>query len=438
LSADSQVYHTLEGGTVYSGMDSEQRMSNAASTTYGTARFIVGLATGQHPSASLLVKIKRHSDNLQMGGTGTLTEANLSTATFLGAADGVTWYDATVTLASVATLVSGTQYYLELSSAAASTAPWHTRGLIYTETHAFTTDQSYGGSVDSLILGGTTYAQGDLTATISTAAAEPPAPPAPVGTPGTLSVYVVSYTLPDPGDPICDPGTHQVVRLLWGATSEGVLFDYYGIERSEDGGTTWTLIKRVQTESIVTFDDVEAKRGVTLKYRVRVVRTTGQVGAYLTQSSTSICNVNRSAVVFCTNAYPLLTCGYIRLGREHEYIFLGNAEVSVVQMHERDFQVVFRSTEDRGVMFDIPVLIFTKGEDSVGNEVPPSGKGAAAFDAVRAIVESDAPYVCVHTPDGERFFAALRLPSGRRAEPASFYTTTITAIQVADEPSVVD
>lgn len=436
LSADSQVYHTLLSGKVYSGVTSTQRVSNAASTTYGTIRAIVGVIGS--PSAQLTAKIKRNSDNTQFGGDAPLTVAALSSQTWLGVADGITWYDCTLTLASNATLVSGTQYYIEFSSTTASGLAWYLRGLEYTETHAFTTDQSYGGSIDSATLEGVAYAQGDLAATTSTVATIPSAPPAPPGTPGSLSVYVVSYTLPDPGEPICDPGSHQVVRIAWGATSEGVLFDYYGIERSEDGGTTWTLIKRVQTESILTFDDVEAKRGVTLKYRIRVVRTTGQFGSYLTQSGTSICNANTSAVIFCTNQYPLLTTGYIRLGAEHEYIFLGDSEVSVVQMHGRDYQTVFRPTEDRGVKFDIPVLLFTKGEASTGLELPVGGKGIGAFDGLRAIVESDAPYTCVHTPDGERVFASLRLPSGRRSEPASFYAATITAIQVSATPSVVD
>lgn len=442
LSADSQVYHTLSYGKVYSGTDSEQRISNAASTTYGTARAVVGYIGT--PSADLLFKIKRHSDNTQMGGTGTLTFASLATQTFLGVADGITWYDVTVNLASNATLVSGTQYYIELSSSASSSNPWYVRGLDYTEGHSFTTDQSYGGSTDSMILEGVAVAQGDLAATISSTASvpDPPPPsvviPPPVGAPTSLTVVTATYTLPDAGDPTCDPGSHQAARLAWGASSEAGLFDYYAIERSEDGGTTWTLIKRVHTEATVTFDDVEAKRGVALKYRIRVVRTTGQFGSYITQSGTVTLTRNTAAVVFCSNAYPELTCGYIQLGADHEYTFLNDSEVSVVQMHERDYSVVFRPIENRGVMWQIPVLVFTKGHVSVGNETPPSGKGMAAFDAVRAIVEADAPYVCVHTPDGERLFAALRLPSGRRSEPAAFYTATITAIQVASVPSVVD
>lgn len=439
LSVDSQVYHTLMSGKVSSGVESEQRISNHASTTYGTVRAVIGIIG--NPTADLLVKIKRNSDNVQMGGTGTLTVANLSTATWLGVADAITWYDVTITLASNATLVAATQYYIEFSSLTSSANGWYLRGLVYTESHAFTGDQSYGGSTDSLILEGTTYAQGDLAATTSTSASvpDPPPPPgSPPGTPGNLTVSVVSYTLPDAGDPTCDPGTHKVARLSWGTTAEGVLFDYYAIERSEDNGTSWTLIKRVQTESILTFDDVEALRGATLKYRIRVVRTTGQVGSYLTQTGTTTLPINAAAVIFCTNAYPTLTCGYIRLGATYDYTFLSDNEVSVVQMHERDYQVVFRPTEDRGIMTQIPVLIFTKGEASYGGETPPRGRGARAFDDVRAIADSDAPYVCVHTPDGERLFAGLRLPSGSRMEPAAYYSTVITAIQVADSPSVVD
>lgn len=438
LSADSQVYHDLLSGAVYGAVESEQRLSNAASTTYGTVRAIVGVPTS-NPAGSLLLKIKRNSDNTQMGGTGTLTVADLASQTFLGISDNITWYDVTVALASNATLVSGTQYYIEVSSPSSAVgAPWYVRGLDYTESHSFTTDQSYGGSTDSMILAGTAYAQGDLLVTAQTTASEPAAPPAPPGTPGSMTVNVVSYALPDAGDPTCDPGSTRVPRLVWGTTSEGVLFDYYGIERSEDGGTTWVLVKRVQTESINTWDDVEAKRGVALKYRIRVVRTTGQVGAYLTQSNTVVAQINTTSVIFCTNDDATLLCGYVRLGGEFDYNFLSDNEVSLVAMHERPKQVMFRPTEDRGVSFPIPVLIFTRGNDSNGTETPPDGPGVQAFDALRAIVESDAPYVCLHTPDGERFFCGLRLPSGRRIESAGFYAVTITAFEVASEPAVVD
>jgi hypothetical protein len=195
----------------------------------------------------------------------------------------------------------------------------------------------------------------------------------------------------------------------------------------------------VQSESIASFDDVEAGRDMPLKYRIRVVRASGQVGGYSTQGNVIVATKNTTAVIFCTNANPTLTCGYIQLGADQEYVFLGDQEVSVVQMHGRDYQVVFRPLEDRGVMLTIPVLVFTKGFESRGDEVPPRGTGVRAFDTVRAIVDDPtAPYVCVHTPDGERIFAGLRLPSGRRSEPSSFYVATITAIQVADVPSVVD
>lgn len=433
LSVDSQVYHI--GSSPEQGPTaSKQFMSNAASTNYLIVRALVGIHTTvinglTAPNQPLLFKVKRASDNVQMGGTATLNAADIGQHVFLGySGDPLkAWYDVQLALSSAATLVSGTQYYVEFSSTAASPY-WVLKRLDYTETHSYTGDQSYGGSVDYGDWLASGPVQQDFVVTLTTA---PPTAPA------TITVTKTALSLPDPGDPSCTVGTHEYAHVVWAPTADGE-FDRYELQRSEDGGTTWQLIARITPEATVSFDDHEAARGVALQYRIRMVRGNGNATAWRTQSGTITLAYNSGAIIFATNTDTALTVGYLTLGTVHDYRFLSDAEVSIVQMHERDYQTQFRPLEDRGVGYSWSLLIHSRSDDD-RTSVPAGGVGAAAFDPLRAVVEApDATYTTIFTPDGVRLFGAVRLPTGRRYQPAEHYTAPVSIVEVAATPAVVD
>jgi hypothetical protein len=316
---------------------------------------------------------------------------------------------------------------------AASSAPFAARWILWaldeTHGHVFTDDQSFGGTVDYAFVDGSTQPQMDLVLTLTV---PPPAGPA------SITVTTVSYALPANGGAVCPAGVHQTARVAWAATSEGVLFARYEVQRSEDGGTTWATIKRVSSEAILTFDDVTAARGVSLKYRVRTVRTTGLASTWRTQSDTTTLAVNTEAVVFATNDDPALTVGFVWLNPQHRYEFPSDREVNVVQLHNRDFNVVFRGTEDRGVIFPLDLLIYTRDDETDLGGLPPEGRADEAFDALRAIAESDGPNVTVFTPFGRRVFAAVRVPAGALEGEAALYTTTVQIIQTSAVDAITD
>lgn len=428
LSIDSQPYYRLKPTRLYGGLVSYQRISSHGSTAYKTFNAVIGRSAGVAPNANLTFRVKRVSDNVAMGGTATLTPAQLLEHPLLATFGAYQWYDVQIDLSSNATLVSGTQYYIEVVSDAAFDTPWWASALDETHAYTFGLDQSYGSTTDYALVEGVVQSQMDLALTLTV---PPPAGPA------SITPTVVSYTLQDNGGAECDAGVHQATRVAWAATTEGVLFAHYEIQRSEDGGTTWATIKRVMTEATVTFDDVTAKRGVTLKYRVRTIRTTGLASAWRTQSTTTTLTVNTEAVIFATNDNPSLTAGYVWLNPRHRYEFPGDREVDVLQLHARDFSVVYRGTENRGTLFSFDLLIYVRDAETDCGGLPPSGKGDDAFDALRAIAETNST-LAVFTPFGRRIFGAVRVPAGDLDAESAFYATTVGIIETSSQDAISD
>jgi hypothetical protein len=428
LSVDTQPYWGLRSTRVYTGVTSNQRISGHGSTSYQTVRAVVGQTIGVAPNANLTFQVKRVSDNVVMGGgAATLTPARLTEHPFLMNYLGVAWYDVQLDLSANATLVAGTQYYVEVASTAAQGSPWWIYAL--DETHGYSGDASFGGTTDYAFVEGATQTQMDLVLTLTAA---PPTAPA------TITVTTVNYALPDNGGAECAAGVHASARIAWSATAEGVLFAHYEVQRSEDGGSTWSTIKRVLTEATVTFDDVTAARGVALKYRVRTVRTSGLASGWRTQSLTTTLALNTEAVVFATNHDPALTVGYTWLNPEHRYEFLSDREVNVLQLHNRDFNVVYRGLEDRGVLFTFDLLLYARDDETDCGGTPPAGKGDEAFATLRSIVEHDAPNLAVFTPFGRRIFGAARLPAGHLDGESAVYATTVQVVQTSAVDAITE
>ena len=419
MSADSQPYYDVVLQKCHTSSTLKQGVNGAAATTYKGVQLLVASPTTT-PGADLLVKVKRVSDNVQLGGTATITAASITSGTLLGTLSdstlgNVSIYRLNVNLASTATLAA-VDYYFEYTSTAASTAPWYVVMLDGDADHALTGNTTYGGTTNNATIAGVDDEEADFVTRISTT----------MTTPSSITVTGTSTAI--------NGATFYYSDVDWvDGGAIGATFERWEVDRSEDGGTTYATIAYVETEATITFADYEAPRATTLKYRVRKVRTDGAVSDYVTQSDTTSLTATASGLyVFTSNSAPSLSVGYAVLGTEARYGFLNANETVFHRLHDRDYQAAFRPLENRGLSWSFDLIVHAS------KTAPSAGRGVQAFGALLALAESDdVSYICLHTADSERFFGTIQVSGGRRVEPNGAYIASVTFTETQADSSMV-
>lgn len=406
-SVDSQPYSRLYGASVSAGLDAEGELSGATSAAYGLVKFQANPVAGG-PTADLLVKVKRRSDNQQLGGTYTLTVAE---ALAVDAYESGGWREFTVQLPQTATLAAATQYYLEFSSTTPTANPWY---VLAVDTQGVGNDATYTGTTDRATLDGVESDSYDLVATLSTV------PTAPATFQASLDWVAMDST-------VCGADEKSVVVLSWDDTSLAGLFVRYEIERSTAGGD-YHPVAKIVTESVNTWTDEEAARGKLSSYRIRVVRSDGAISAW------SLATTTRPAggryVELVSNYDPTLSCAF-------EYdpsVSWDNHDAEhalTVPIYGRNRQRGYQGQEVLGVTQSMTLVV-------AGVTHPPANGSLDAFAALRDIAKADLPYVCVLDYEGGRIYAQLRVPSPSHSNPGQVYVAGIEATEVSDVPFPVE
>lgn len=424
--SDSQPYQgaVSSGAEVYASHDAEQELSEANSSTAGNYRRVTFLAKPVDASSDpLTIKIKRRSDNVQMGGDGAVTAANA-----LAEADyGSGWRLVTVTLASDATLANGVQYYVEFSCAAAA---------VGTGWYVYTLDTLNVGELAGF--GGTTDVA--LVASNSSASAEDTQYDIPLllqsvpNAPANFAATITARDQAGDGDG-CQIGAVDVATITWDATALGANFARYELERSDDGGTTWERIAEPETEATETWVDPELRRATPTRYRLRVVRADEATSNWVTSSDVEA-ETECCELIFTTAQNLDLTVAYTHPpGITHD--FPSSGDRVLVPIYLRDGFVSFRRSEDRYQGFELDVRVFARQEPGDPADVPPDGEGVAAFDSLRALADDPAlAYVCVLDPVGNRWFAELAVPNGTEDRGRDVYMARIRVDELTRTPTV--
>jgi hypothetical protein len=313
------------------------------------------------------------------------------------------------------------QYYIDVRSAATSAAnAWIVRVLDtngagandgYTET--------FGGVTDRAVVNTVEADRYDIPVTLSS-----------TPTPVTFTSATVANDTLDGTAAYCAVASVEYVSLLWVATALGAAFDYYEIQRSIDASVTWETIALVQTEATTTFADYESPRGVSAKYRIRVARTDLALSDWSASQPTATANAKGCELILTSNHATPLTVALQR-APEVQYQFADADEVVFTPIYGRDYRVAFQPTEQRGVSFTVPVTVSVVRTPAVRQGVP-------VFDALRALATEDVPYVCVLDHYGNRFLAALQVPTGTHSEPGKWYVSAITVTEVTGTSAPVD
>lgn len=169
-STDSQPYAVFDALHVATGFTAQSRFNGAATAGYGFIKAVLRPAIGAPPDlADMTVKVKRVSDNVQLGGTYTLTKEAVDQLDDIGNG----WKLARFQI-STATLATSTSYYIEFASTAGGGVDTRRWDVALLDT-VLQGAASYGGTSVSAAVNGTTAftSHTDLAATI----AVPPATP---------------------------------------------------------------------------------------------------------------------------------------------------------------------------------------------------------------------------------------------------------------------
>lgn len=422
LSNYSQVYAARMSGTVDTGNTIKSEITAPANVTYASARFVVA-AQVDPPGAALLVKLKRTSDNVQFGSTLTVNPTDLSQLVPSGGslASRTTPQVFSGSIGSAA-LVAGTQYYLEFSSTAAAGSGW----LVYAlDNQAYVNDSvsadtiEYAGGVDAWTDprqgGRITHHNG-----LATIQAQP-------ATPGAFAGAAQS----------------GFNRLTWTATALGATkFSGYEIQRSEDGGATWTQIADLNTEAQVKFDDYESRRATATTYRMRVRRKDGGLSAFTATVGPFTLTLTAGRVRIVTNEVttggPAVEANdYSKSSNFTDRSWDFPVSAQELEFEGRDNAVVFLPTEDEGDRFTLPLALYAEGgEDGLLTTPVAATKGRAAFDALRTLTRQAVSYLCVLDSDGGRWYANVQLQNAMREEPGQLYTVDAVVRETSGTPSL--
>lgn len=394
-SVDSLPYSSVTNATIFTGRNAEQEFSNEASANYGIIRTVIFMTATN--TADLLIKIKRRSDGVQLGGTFTLTAAAYAALPFYTSTTAV-WKLLQVQLPSAATLVAATQYYVEFSSTAPSSTLW---SVLAANTNVAGQEATYQGTTDAATLNGAESTSVDLLVTVSTIPAAPASMTAALGSQAVdQSVNCVAAI------PRAD--------LSWATTSLGGSFLRYEIQRSEDAGATWADVAWITSaEATSTWKDYEARRGLAASYRIRVVRTDLAISAYTAAGATvtkpllSGVGAYGSSMFLVTNYSPTSNMA-MEYRPARDFTFNEADEQQLQGAYGRDYQLGANPIENRGITAH---WLFIVGVD---DKVPVGRAGWDVFTPLRNLARAQIPYVCVLDHQGNRMLAQLSVPSGNQ------------------------
>lgn len=408
-SVDSQPYADQSVARVDTGSTVMQTFVANPGGNYGLVTLVVRPAS-PNMAAGLTVRLNRPSDNVNVGGTATLSPAAFGALPAL--ADG--WRLWKVGLSEPAALVAGTTYRFVLSSSASGAAQggghdaWE---VSYLDTHGQAANRQF--TEGQLTVDGVLLPDADLPITVATVPL-PPADPAPDPPPGAPGIFVSPRTFED---------TIAAVHVGWYVTSLGVRFGRYEVERHDDI-SGWQRIAHVTDESVDGFDDFEGRRNQVSTYRIRVQRNDGAVSIWTTAAPITPAAIG-GRWLFVSNEFPPIAIAY-HCQEPRQYGMLDNQKI--LELYGRDGAVSFRGTEDRLDEFTLEVWV----EQRTG-EV-----GRAVFERIREMSRERLSYICILDPHGWRWFAAITLGMGDENWADGLYTIPVTVRELTRESSTPD
>lgn len=340
-------------------------------------------------------------------------------------------------------LVSGTQYYFGISSAATPSKGWLVQVVNTGRTQppagpphwSTTTALAYfGEDVDFLRLG------------------TPVTVLNPINRQHGVSACVTLSRQPSPIVGLTATATAEVccishVDLTWSTTIDLVCgdFGYYEIERRDIPTGRWYPIARVTDPLVGTLQDYESRRNMPANYRIRLVRddrVPSDWSAIVTATATMAC----VGLIFTANATPEASVFYVDLadGQTRAYSFPRN--FTMFQPQGSDGQVAYFEIADRLETFARKLRIRAGTIPCMEACDDPGGYSTDVFRPMINLSRAGLPYVCVHEESGKRWFAFVNTPAGQWTQHGgpereggwAVYTLDVQIIEETNVPNTVD
>lgn len=234
---------------------------------------------------------------------------------------------------------------------------------------------------------------------------------------------------------------HRVTFLSLSITPPQYWFGYYELQRMDTVETDWQTIMQATSPALTEFNDYEARVGILTSYQIRMVDSYGFPGPW---SATVTATIPAPGVTIgCDDGHLLIFTsnehqdGSINLayssvweGRvEEDFAFSEAGFVQLQAMYNRDFYTAFRPMERGGEQFQRTVLVQAAA-------IAPETLGD--FTSLRDMAWDDVSYICVRDEDGNRWFSAVLVPSGRVLRNRKLYMAPVQIVEVTATPSPVD
>lgn len=247
----------------------------------------------------------------------------------------------------------------------------------------------------------------------------------------------------DDAAPCCIPSELFYTRLTWNLVTSDV-FGYYELQRMDEVDTDWQTIMKATSISVSGFNDFEARTGMASSYRIRTVNIYEFASAWSPTVSGSVpapgagdseCISSGHLLLFTTNeeqdGSKNLAYSSVWLDNqvEESFAFPEADFVTMQAMYGRDFFVAFRPLERGGEQFQRDVLVQAAA-------IPP--ETLADFKSLRDLAWDDLNYVCVRDDDGNRWLAAVQVPSGNVLKNRKLYIAPVQITEVTETPTPVD
>lgn len=398
-----------------------QELTPSVTDSFSWMRVLVRMEA-YNTEETLTLRVKRRSDDVQFGGDVTVTPSDLEPPKFGPGA----WQDIGDVINPAASLVSGTQYYVEATCPAAEGLGWEVQVVSSLPLDwpqgappADVGDVLFGDGVDEVEIDSVEYSTMTVCATLHTQED----PPANFSAAGQELTDCINF-----------------IRLSWDATNlvDCGGFLRYEIERFDTRDQVWQRIADITTQSVEEMDDHELRRNVDTTYRLRVVRADGAPSDWSTLSPIQA-TMGCCGYIFTSNLIPDLSVWY----DEHvEGIrpFTPIEEVTVQRFSGRKFSVGFHSLDDGGWSLDTTLMI--AADNGIAPVTPTTTPGLRAWDNILNMVRPSRgallPYVTLLNQDGDRLFATVQTSNAEREETGGIYRLDLTATQVTDVPYAID
>lgn len=237
-------------------------------------------------------------------------------------------------------------------------------------------------------------------------------------------------------------GTPQVVvydNVIFTDANFGAL----ELQRMDTVDTTWQTIMKATSPAVSGFNDYEARVGLLSSYRIRGVNALNFAGPWSSTVTSTVTapgvvgtqiDTTSNVLIFTTNEVQngssnLAYCNAWDGEVVEDFTFPEANFVKLQAMYNKDFFTAFRPRERGGAQFTRSILV------QAAAIAPPT---LADFNNLRDMAWDDVSYICVRDDDGNRWLAAVMVPSGAVRHFRGLYIAQVNIAEVTATPSPVD